>query len=158
MVVAAVVIVVASAYAASRMGGEFIPSLDEGDIAVHAMRIPGTSLTQSVDLQAALEKRVRQIPEVKDVFARTGTAEVATDAMPPSISDGYVMLKPRAEWPDPARPKSDLVEEIERCRQRDSGQQLRIHAADPAARQRTDLRRPQRHRHQDIRRRPRHRC
>ena len=113
MVVAAVVIVVASAYAATRMGGEFIPSLDEGDIAVAAIRIPGTSLTQSVDLQAALEKRVRQIAEVKDFFARTGTAEVATDAMPPSISDGYVMLKPRAEWPDPARPKSDLVEEIE---------------------------------------------
>ena len=113
VVVVAVAIVVASAYAATRMGGEFIPSLDEGDIAVAAIRIPGTSLTQSVDLQAALEKRVRQIAEVKDFFARTGTAEVATDAMPPSISDGYVMLKPRAEWPDPARPKSDLVEEIE---------------------------------------------
>ena len=113
--VVAVVIVVASAYAATRMGGEFIPSLDEGDIAVAAVRIPGTSLTQSVELQAALEKRVRQIAEVKDVFARTGTAEVATDPMPPSISDGYVMLKPRAEWPDPAKPKADLVEEIEQA-------------------------------------------
>ncbi|HEU4805449.1 MAG TPA: CusA/CzcA family heavy metal efflux RND transporter, partial [Nitrobacter sp.] len=109
----AVVIVLASGIAATRMGGEFIPSLDEGDIAIAAIRIPGTSLTQSLDLQMALENRIRKIPEVKDFFARTGTAEVATDAMPPSISDGYVMLKPREEWPDPSRPKSELVEEIE---------------------------------------------
>ncbi|ABE62664.1 Heavy metal efflux pump CzcA [Nitrobacter hamburgensis X14] len=109
----AVVVVLASGFAATRMGGEFIPSLDEGDIAIAAIRIPGTSLTQSLDLQMALEKRIRKIPEVKDFFARTGTAEVATDAMPPSISDGYVMLKPREEWPDPSKPKSELVEEIE---------------------------------------------
>jgi cobalt-zinc-cadmium resistance protein CzcA len=109
----AVVIVLASGIVATRMGGEFIPSLDEGDIAIAAIRIPGTSLTQSLDLQMALEKRNRKNPEVKDFFARTGTAEVATDAMPPSISDGYVMLKPRQEWPDPSKPKSELVEEIE---------------------------------------------
>ncbi|MGN6286664.1 MAG: efflux RND transporter permease subunit [Afipia sp.] len=109
----AAIVVVASCFAATRMGGEFIPSLDEGDVAVAAIRIPGTSLTQSLDMQKALERRVKQIPEVKDFFARTGTAEVATDPMPPSISDGYVMLKPRAEWPDPSRSKSDLVEEIE---------------------------------------------
>ncbi|MGO4715384.1 efflux RND transporter permease subunit [Bradyrhizobium sp. 2TAF24] len=108
-------IVVASCVAATRMGGEFIPSLDEGDVAVAAIRIPGTSLTQSLDMQKALERRVKQIPEVKDFFARTGTAEVATDPMPPSMSDGYVMLKPRAEWPDPSKPKADLVEEIEQA-------------------------------------------
>jgi cobalt-zinc-cadmium resistance protein CzcA len=111
----AVIIVLASGVAATRMGGEFIPSLDEGDIAIAAIRIPGTSLTQSLDLQKALEKRIRKVPEVKDFFARTGTAEIATDAMPPSISDGYVMLKPRAEWPDPSKPKSELVDEIERA-------------------------------------------
>jgi len=109
----AVVIVIASGVAATRMGGEFIPNLDEGDVAVAAIRIPGTSLTQSLDLQMALEKRVRQIPEVKEFFARTGTSEVATDPMPPSVSDGYVMLKPRDQWPDPSRPKSAVVEEIE---------------------------------------------
>ena len=109
----AVVIVLASAVAATRMGGEFIPSLDEGDVAIAAIRIPGTSLTQSLDLQMSLERRIKQLPEVRDFFARTGTAEVATDAMPPSISDGYIMLKPRREWPDPSRLKSDLVEEIE---------------------------------------------
>ncbi len=112
---AALLIVLASGVAASRMGGEFIPSLDEGDVALAAIRIPGTSLTQSLDLQKALEKRVRQIPEVATFFTRTGTAEVATDAMAPSMSDGYVMLKPRAEWPDPRKPKSEVVEDIARA-------------------------------------------
>jgi cobalt-zinc-cadmium resistance protein CzcA len=97
------------------MGGEFIPSLDEGDAAIQALRVPGTSLSQSLEMQAALEKRLLKIPEVKEVFARVGTAEVATDPMPPSISDGYVMLKPRKEWPDPSKPKVQLVEEIERA-------------------------------------------
>ncbi|QLH71143.1 efflux RND transporter permease subunit [Rhodopseudomonas palustris] len=113
VVVGAVALVVVSGYAATRMGGEFIPSLDEGDVAIQAMRIPGTSLTQSLDMQIALEKRILAIPEVKDVFARTGTAEVATDPMPPSISDGYVMLKPREQWPDPKKPKAEVVEQIE---------------------------------------------
>lgn len=113
--IAAVAIILGSGYAATRMGGEFIPSLDEGDVAVAAIRIPGTSLTQSLDLQMALERRIKQIPEVKDFFARTGTAEVATDAMPPSASDGYVMLKPREEWPDPEKPKAEVVEEIEKA-------------------------------------------
>jgi cobalt-zinc-cadmium resistance protein CzcA len=115
VVVVAVLIAIVSVFAATRMGGEFIPSLDEGDVAVAAIRIPGTSLTQSLDLQRALEKRMRQIPEVKDFFARTGTAEIATDAMPPSMSDGYVMLKPRSEWPEPSKPKSEVVEEIEKA-------------------------------------------
>jgi cobalt-zinc-cadmium resistance protein CzcA len=111
--VLAAVLVVLSGFAASRMGGEFIPSLDEGDIAIQALRIPGTSLTQSLEMQQMLEKRLLQLPEVKEVFARTGTAEVATDPMPPSISDGYVMLKPRDQWPDPKKPKSQVVKEVE---------------------------------------------
>ena len=110
---AAVVIVAASGVAASRMGGEFIPSLDEGDVALAALRIPGTSLTLSVDLQKALEARLKRISEVKDVFTRIGTAEVATDPMAPSQGDGYIMLKPREQWPDPAKPKAQLVAEIE---------------------------------------------
>ncbi|ABE39379.1 Heavy metal efflux pump CzcA [Rhodopseudomonas palustris BisB5] len=110
---AAVVLVIVSGYAATRMGGEFIPSLDEGDVAIQAMRIPGTSLTQSLEMQMALEKRLLAIPEVKEAFARTGTAEVATDPMPPSISDGYVMLKPRDQWPDPKKPKLEVMKEIE---------------------------------------------
>lgn len=113
--VAAAVIIVISGFAATRMGGEFIPNLDEGDVALAAIRIPGTSLTQSLDLQKALEKRIGQLPEVKEFFTRTGTAEVATDPMAPSMSDGYIMLKPRGDWPDPAKPKTQLVEEIEKA-------------------------------------------
>ncbi len=99
---------------ASRMGGEFIPSLDEGDIATHAMRIPGTSLTQAVDMQLTLEKVLKEFPEVKEVFSKIGTAEVATDPMPPNVADTYVMLKPRAEWPDPAKTKAEVVAAIEK--------------------------------------------
>ncbi|WBL75520.1 CusA/CzcA family heavy metal efflux RND transporter [Bradyrhizobium xenonodulans] len=111
----AAVIVVASGIAASRMGGEFIPSLDEGDVALASIRIPGTSLSQSLDLQKALEKRITQIPEVKEFFTRIGTAEVATDPMSPAQTDGYIMLKPRAEWPDPDRPKSEVIEAIDKA-------------------------------------------
>jgi cobalt-zinc-cadmium resistance protein CzcA len=108
-------LVLISGFAATRMGGEFIPSLDEGDAAVQALRVPGTSLTQSVEMQQVLENRLLKIPEVLKVFARTGTAEVATDPMPPSISDGYVMLKPRNQWPNPRKSKSELVLEIEKA-------------------------------------------
>ncbi|MGT2436536.1 efflux RND transporter permease subunit [Bradyrhizobium betae] len=111
----AAIVVIASGIAASRMGGEFIPSLDEGDVALASIRIPGTSLTQSLDLQKALEKRITQIPEVKEFFTRIGTAEVATDPMSPAQSDGYVMLKPRAEWPDPSKPKSAVIEAIDKA-------------------------------------------
>jgi heavy metal efflux system protein len=110
----AMLLVVASGIAASRMGGEFIPSLDEGDIAMHAMRIPGTSLTQSVEMQRTLEAAVKEFPEVKEVFAKLGTAEVATDPMPPNVADNFIILKPRAEWPDPTRYKADLVAAIEK--------------------------------------------
>ena len=112
--VAAVVLVGITGYGASRMGTEFIPSLDEGDIAMHAMRIPGTSLSQAIEMQAVLEKAIKEFPEVKEVFAKIGTAEVATDPMPPNVADNFIMLKPRAEWPNPARSKADLASSIER--------------------------------------------
>jgi len=110
----ALLLVAVSGIAATRMGGEFIPSLDEGDIALHALRIPGTSLTQSVQMQATLERAILEFPEVKEVISKIGTAEVATDPMPPNVADNYVMLKPRGEWPDPRRPKADLVAAIEK--------------------------------------------
>ena len=109
---AALIFVVLVGALATRMGTEFIPNLDEGDIAVQALRIPGTSLTQSLDMQFQLEKAVLEIPEVKTYFARVGTAEVASDPMGPNISDGYVMLKDRSEWPDPDKSKAQLLEEI----------------------------------------------
>ncbi len=110
----AALLVVVSGVAASRMGGEFIPSLDEGDIAMHAMRIPGTSLSQSVQMQEALEKAILEFPEVKEVAAKIGTAEVATDPMPPNVADNFILLKPRDQWPDPKRSKADLVTAIEK--------------------------------------------
>lgn len=109
----AVAFVAFSGWLATRMGSEFIPSLDEGDVAVQALRIPGTSLTQSLEMQFQLERALKDMPEVKTFFSRVGTAEVATDPMPPNISDGYVMLKNREEWPDPEKTKADLMEELE---------------------------------------------
>jgi cobalt-zinc-cadmium resistance protein CzcA len=106
-------VVAVSLFVGSRMGAEFIPSLDEGDIALHAMRIPGTSLTQSVEMQSAVEKRITQFPEVKEVFGKIGTAEVATDPMPPNVADTFVMLKPHDEWPNPKKTKAELVREME---------------------------------------------
>jgi len=113
-VVAASVAVLAIALAAAtRLGSEFMPSLDEGDIALHALRIPGTSLTQAIAMQSVLEARLKAFPEVDKVVGKIGTAEIATDPMPPSVADTYVMLKPRAQWPDPRKPKAQLVSELE---------------------------------------------
>lgn len=109
----ALLVVVASGALATRLGAEFVPNLDEGDIAMHALRIPGTSLEQAIRLQESLEAKVRELPEVERVFAKLGTAEVATDAVPPSIADNFIILKPREEWPDPGKPKSQVVAELE---------------------------------------------
>ena len=98
---------------ALRLGSEFIPGLDEGDIALHALRIPGTSLDQAIRMQALLEQRIKQVPEVERVFGKIGTAEVATDPMPPSVADTFIMLHPRERWPDPRKPKAQLVAQIE---------------------------------------------
>lgn len=98
---------------ASTMGSEFIPQLDEGDVTVQALRPPGTSLQQSIEMQDILERRLLEFPEVRDVFSRIGTPEIASDPMPPSISDTFVILKDRSEWPDPSREKNDLLEEWE---------------------------------------------
>ena len=108
----AVALVVLSGWGASRMGSEFIPNLDEGDIALHALRIPGTSLSQAVAMQTALEDKIRTFPEVDQVFAKIGTADVATDPVPPSVADTFVIMKPRAGWPDPRKPKEQLVAEM----------------------------------------------
>jgi cobalt-zinc-cadmium resistance protein CzcA len=112
-VLCAVILVVACGWIASRMGSEFIPSLDEGDLTVQALRIPGTSLTQSLEMQLQMERALRDMPEIKTFFSRVGTAEVATDPMPPSISDGFVMLEERGKWPNPTKTKDDLIEEIQ---------------------------------------------
>jgi cobalt-zinc-cadmium resistance protein CzcA len=111
---AASVAVLLSGLVATRLGSEFIPNLNEGDFSVQALRIPGTSLTQSVAMQQQIETRLKaSFPEVERIFARTGTAEIASDPMPPNISDGYIMLKPRDQWPDPSRSRESLRTAIE---------------------------------------------
>ncbi len=109
----AATLVVVSIVAATRLGAEFVPSLDEGDIAMHALRVPGTSLTQALEMQQWLETRIREMPEVERVFSKVGTGEIATDPVPPSVADNFVMMKPRSEWPDPRKPKEQLIAELE---------------------------------------------
>lgn len=113
VIVFAVFVIISSVALIPKLGSEFMPNLDEGDIAMHALRIPGTSLNQAIELQRVLEAAIKELPEVKTVVAKIGTAEVATDPMPPSVSDNYIMLKSREHWPDPDKPKSQVVAELE---------------------------------------------
>ena len=125
-------IVVLSGLLTTRMGSEFVPSLDEEDIALHAIRIPGTSLTTAIEMQNELEKTIRAFPEVERVFAKIGTAEIATDPMPPSVADIFVILKPQSEWRDASdksrADNSDGTGSAESARK-----QLRVHPADTDA-------------------------
>lgn len=95
------------------LGREFTPTLDEGDIAMQALRVPSTSLDQSLTMQMALERAIIAQPEVRTIFSRTGTAEAAVDPMPPNISDAVIMLKPRSDWPDPSLNKEDLITRLD---------------------------------------------
>ncbi|VUD69266.1 Cobalt-zinc-cadmium resistance protein CzcA [Thalassocella blandensis] len=113
IVTLASLILAGSLWLATTLGSEFIPQLNEGDIALHALRIPGTGLEQAVVMQEALEQQIQSFPEVAKVFARIGTAEVATDPMPPNVADNFVILKPRREWPDPDKSKEQLIREME---------------------------------------------
>ncbi|MBJ7444303.1 MAG: CusA/CzcA family heavy metal efflux RND transporter, partial [Sphingobium sp.] len=113
IVALAVGLVLVAGFSASRMGSEFVPNLDEGDIAMHALRIPGTSLTQAIGMQKTVEARLKRFPEVERVVAKIGTAEVATDPMPPSVADTFVMLKDRKDWPDQRKPRTQLVAEMQ---------------------------------------------
>ncbi|HBI8622138.1 TPA: efflux RND transporter permease subunit, partial [Escherichia coli] len=113
---AAGVAVVLCGLIATRMGSEFVPSLNEGDFAIQALRIPGTSLSQSVAMQQQLEATLKaQFPEIDRVFARTGTAEIASDPMPPNASDGYVMLKPMSDWPEPRKSRDELLAAVQKA-------------------------------------------
>lgn len=113
VVTSAVVLIVTSVLLIPNLGSEFIPNLDEGDIAMHALRIPGTSLSQAVQLQKSLEQEIQKLPEVEIVFSKIGSAEVATDPMPPSVADNFIILKSREDWPDPDKPKAQVVADLE---------------------------------------------
>ena len=113
VVTLAIALVVGSTFLIPKLGSEFVPNLDEGDIAMHALRIPGTSLTEAIHLQKILEAEIKTLPEVERIFSKIGTAEVATDAVPPSVADNFIILKPRDEWPDPSKTKAQFVAELE---------------------------------------------
>ncbi|MDV2437894.1 CusA/CzcA family heavy metal efflux RND transporter [Acinetobacter gerneri] len=98
-----------TAILATKMGSEFAPQLSEGDFAVQQMRSPSTGLEQSLRMQENTEKLLlKEFSEIKAIFARTGTAEVATDVMPPNISDGVILLKPKSEWSNPKQSLDEL--------------------------------------------------
>ena len=109
----ALVLVVAGGLLGTQLGREFIPQLDEGDVAMHALRIPGTSLTQAVEMQGQLEMALQQVPEISHIFSKIGTPDVATDPMPPSVADTFLMMKPRDQWPDPRKTKEAVLGDIE---------------------------------------------
>jgi cobalt-zinc-cadmium resistance protein CzcA len=114
MALGALALLAVSIVLAVRLGSEFIPTLDEHDLAVHALRIPGTSVDQAVEMQRDVERAMEELPEVAFVFARIGTSEVANDPMPPNVADVFVMLKPRDAWPNPRQPKAEFIAKLQR--------------------------------------------
>jgi heavy metal efflux system protein len=112
VIAGAIVLFIIALFGLVRLGQEFIPSLDEKNIAMHALRIPSIALTQSQAMQLAVEKTVSRFPQVAFVFSKTGTAEMASDPMPPNASDTFIILKPRDAWPDRSLTKEALIEEI----------------------------------------------
>ncbi len=109
VILSAVIFFVFTLLLSTRLGQEFTPTLDEKDIAMHAMRIPSTSISQSTEMQLLVEKSVSGLPEVAFVYSKTGTAEMAADPMPPNVSDTFIILKPKEEWPDPSMTKAEFV-------------------------------------------------
>jgi cobalt-zinc-cadmium resistance protein CzcA len=112
---AAIALFAVALFGFTKLGQEFIPSLDEKNIAMHAIRIPSAGLTQSQTMQLAVERRVGQFPQVAFVFSKIGTAEIASDPMPPNASDTFIILKPREAWPDPALTKEELLDELSKA-------------------------------------------
>ncbi|WP_231759357.1 efflux RND transporter permease subunit [Microbulbifer elongatus] len=108
----ALLLVVFCGWLATTLGSEFVPQLNEGDIATHALRIPGTGLEQAVKMQKELDVSLGNVPEVARVFSRIGTPEVATDPMPPNVADTFITLKPQSEWPDPKLRREELIERL----------------------------------------------
>nr|WP_314528644.1 CusA/CzcA family heavy metal efflux RND transporter [uncultured Brevundimonas sp.] len=124
VLIAACVALTLGGTAFTLLGREFIPTLDEGDIAMQALRVPSASLEQSLAMQMALERAIKAQPEVETIFSRTGTAEAAVDPMPPNISDAVIVLKDRKAWPDPRLSKADLVARLETIASRQLGNSL----------------------------------
>ena len=106
-------IFIGSLFLFGQLGEEFIPTLDEKDIAMHAVRIPSTSLTESTLMQRKVEEVIALFPEVSHVYSKTGTAETALDPMPPNVSDTFIILKPQVQWPNPHLTKAELLKKLQ---------------------------------------------
>lgn len=114
VVSSSICLVILSLLAAGRMGKEFIPSLDEGDVAIHTVSVPGTSLSLTIHTQSILEKTIKQkFPQVETIFTRIGTSKISQEPHPPSVTENVLVLKPRSQWPDPNLPKNELVRQME---------------------------------------------
>ena len=113
LIVIAILMFLSSLFISTRLGSEFVPQLDEGDIAIHALRIPGTGLEQAVMMQSQLESAIREAPEIDRLFSKIGTAEIANDPMPPNVADTFLIMKPRDQWPEPKKSKLQLIKEIQ---------------------------------------------
>ena len=113
LILIAIIIFSSSLFVSTKLGSEFVPQLDEGDIALHALRIPGTGLEQAVMMQNQLENVIREVPEIDKLFSKIGTAEIANDPMPPNVADTFLIMKPRDQWPDPKKPKAQLINELQ---------------------------------------------
>ncbi|HAD29955.1 MAG TPA: CusA/CzcA family heavy metal efflux RND transporter, partial [Methylophaga sp.] len=112
IVLLATLMVSITVYYGSRLGSEFLPQLDEGDIALHALRVTGTGLEQSVAMQNQLESVIAEFPQVKHVYSKIGTPDIATDPMPPSVADTFVILQPIEKWPEPQLSKAEFLAEL----------------------------------------------
>ncbi|MEH6570482.1 MAG: CusA/CzcA family heavy metal efflux RND transporter [Halioglobus sp.] len=121
LIVVAILLVVTAAVQSTRMGSEFLPQLDEHDIALHALRIPGTGMEQSTAMQMQLEAEIRKFGEIRHVFSKIGTPEIATDPMPPNVADTFLILKPRDQWPDPLKTKAQFLAELREAVERVPG-------------------------------------
>lgn len=112
IVLLAMLMVSITVYYGSRLGSEFLPQLDEGDIALHALRVTGTGLEQSVAMQNQLESVIAEFPQVKHVYSKIGTPDIATDPMPPSVADTFIILQPVEQWPEPHLSKAEFLAEL----------------------------------------------
>lgn len=112
IVLAATLFVSLTIHYGSKLGSEFLPQLDEGDVALHALRVTGTGLEQSVAMQKQLESVIIEFSQVKHVYSKIGTPEIATDPMPPSVADTFVILKPAEQWPDPSLNKAEFLRQL----------------------------------------------
>ncbi|MEX2489130.1 MAG: CusA/CzcA family heavy metal efflux RND transporter [Pseudomonadales bacterium] len=113
--VVALVLLAATWYPLGKLGSEFMPPLDEGDILYMPTTVPGVSITKAKEILQQTDKILKTFPEVKTVFGKAGRAETATDPAPLSMIETIAQLKPREEWPDPNKTTKDLMSEMEQA-------------------------------------------